>query len=274
MWILLLTIFADATAMAPVAGAQSNSITGAMSGDGVPNGYSVVNVDVDTIEGPTVVDPSVIGYVRNIDIEVTESDKSLLLAVSHLFNQTTVIVEAAISRTKLVRSGFIPSSFVSFGMTGSEPNYGPFPQYNIMFEDQPIEDFYGALVRQRIPNYKSSITGDLENILARTRGLYERLRTAVQGPVAAKNSKAFSASSFYEDHEQFIENNPVPFQEITVHAESAVPAGGDAPAMARSAFKLLDLNRSIDDMTYKLLDTEEKLLIKQLKSISNIFKKR
>ena len=264
--------------MAPSGGTPSFSITGSMSGDGVPAPYSVVNVDVDTIEGPAVVSPSIISYVRNVDTEAAAADRSLLNAMIHLANKIESLIEAAIARAKLVRRGFIPSSFLTFGMTGSEPNYGPFPQYNILFEDQPIDDFYESLVRQRTSKYKSMITGDLDAILSRTSRMYERLRTAVQGPLGskpfAKTSSQSAASSFYEDHEQFIENNPVPFQEITIHAESAVPAGGDAPAMPRAAFKLLDLNRTIDDMTYKLLETEEQVLIKQLEAISRLFKKR
>ena len=38
-----------------------------MSGDSNPPGYSVVNLDIDTIEGPVVVNPSVIGFVNSLE---------------------------------------------------------------------------------------------------------------------------------------------------------------------------------------------------------------
>jgi hypothetical protein len=266
--------------MVPPGGSGSSSITGSMSGDGVPAGYSVINVDLDTVEGPTAVQPSVIGYVRNVDVEFASSEKSLLRALRYLANRTQRIVNATIARAKLVRSGFIPSSFLSFDLTGSEPNYGPFPQYNILFEDQPIDDFYEAQTRQREPKFKSRISRDLDIMLSSTQQLYERLRTAIKGPITASRiasqlssfAKKSLVSSFYEDHEQFIENNPAPFQEITIHAESAIPAGGDAPAMPRWASPLLDLNRTADGMTYKLLEAEEQLLLKQLSPIFNQFR--
>jgi hypothetical protein len=282
MTILSITLCVPVIGMVPPLGPASSSLTGSLSGDGVPAGYSVVNVDVDTVEGPTAVQPSVIGYVRNIDVEVATSDKSLLKALRHLGNRTSKIVDAAIARAKLVRSGLIPSSFLAFDMIGSEPNYGPFPQYNVLFEDQPIDDFYEAQRRQREPKYKSEISTDLDMMLSRTQELYERLRTALKGPMTSLsvssqillNAKQSHASSFYEDHEQFIENNPSPFQEITIHAESAIPTGGDAPAMPRWAFKLLDLNRTADATTYTLLDAEERLLLKKLSPIYKRSRKR
>ena len=38
-----------------------------LSGDANPPGYSVLDVDVDTIEGPVSVKPSIIGYVNSLE---------------------------------------------------------------------------------------------------------------------------------------------------------------------------------------------------------------
>ena len=46
---------------------QYSSMTGTMSGDANPPGYSVVNLDIDTIEGPVTVRPSVMGYVNALE---------------------------------------------------------------------------------------------------------------------------------------------------------------------------------------------------------------
>lgn len=43
------------------------SITGLMAGDANPPGYSVVNIDLDTIERPPSVAKSVIGHVNAVD---------------------------------------------------------------------------------------------------------------------------------------------------------------------------------------------------------------
>ena len=43
------------------------TLSGLMSGDSNPPGYSVVNLDIDTIEGPVVVNPSVIGFVNSLE---------------------------------------------------------------------------------------------------------------------------------------------------------------------------------------------------------------
>jgi hypothetical protein len=271
------------SAMMPPSGASSSSIAGSMSGDGVPAGYSVINIDLDTVDGPTILSPSVVGYVRNIDMEMTSAENTLLRTVIQLAKKTQRSVESAIDRSKLVRRGYIPSSFLTFGRSGSEPNYGPFPQYNIIFEDEPIDDYFDSISRQKRPRYRSRISKDLDEILKKTGQLYERLRTAVSGPLVSNPMKSKSTSSFannslvssfYEDHEQFIERNTLPFQEITIHAESAVPAGGDAPAMPKAAMRLLDLNRTVDRMTDKLLEAEEQALLKQLLALFQMSKKR
>ena len=38
-----------------------------LSGDENPPGYSVIDLDLDTIEGPVSVKPSVIGYVNSLE---------------------------------------------------------------------------------------------------------------------------------------------------------------------------------------------------------------
>ncbi len=43
------------------------SITGLMAGDSNPPGYSVVNLDLDTVERPPSVDKSIMGYVNAAD---------------------------------------------------------------------------------------------------------------------------------------------------------------------------------------------------------------
>lgn len=43
------------------------SLTGQMAGDPNPPGYSVVNLDLDTIERPPSVDKSVMAYVNAAD---------------------------------------------------------------------------------------------------------------------------------------------------------------------------------------------------------------
>lgn len=46
---------------------QSGSSPSLLSGDANPPGYSVLDVDVDTIEGPVSVKPSIIGYVNSLE---------------------------------------------------------------------------------------------------------------------------------------------------------------------------------------------------------------
>jgi hypothetical protein len=112
-------------------------------------------------------------------------------------------------------------------------------------------------------------------MLQESQSLYERLRTAVMDPVNAKKMKrkisatkqavlGRSPSSFYEDHEQFIERNTNPFQEITIHEESVVPEGGNAPVKQTGPVMLLDLNRTADAIAFQLLEKGEKSLLKDL----------
>jgi hypothetical protein len=276
-----MSIFVQALILFGICGNDSAvaSITGSMSGDAVPSAYSVINVDIDTIDGPVVVPPSIMGYIHNIRDEAHAADEEILNALSRLMKRTGSLVQSVINRSKLIKRNLIPSSFLSGPPSlAREPNYGPFPQYNILFEDEPISDFYDSKIRNTPSHYKSGTTSGLLQMLQKSKSLYERLRTAIQDPATAQKNKGFMSSakdamintmpsSFYEDHEQFIEKNIVPFQEITIHEESAVPEGGSAPVMPPDLSQLLDLNRTMDKMAFKLLETEERVLLKQVDKI-------
>ena len=43
------------------------SISRQLSGDANPPGYSVVNVDVDTVDGPVAIPKSVMGYINSLE---------------------------------------------------------------------------------------------------------------------------------------------------------------------------------------------------------------
>ena len=47
--------------------ATQSTFTGTLSGDSNVPGYSVLNLDLDTVEGPAVIAPSVVGYVNSLE---------------------------------------------------------------------------------------------------------------------------------------------------------------------------------------------------------------
>ncbi len=201
--------------------------------------------------------------------------------LSYLRNMTTYsqeLVEMMINRVKLIRSKVIPAS--SFGQSMSEPNLGPFPQYNIIMEDEPIEEVIDSMERPARRHVKTGpIVEELKKILATSKDNLMRLQNALQGPLtvgaASLTSRLFGGSSFYQDHSQFVEDNVVPFQEVTIHPESAAPRGGDAPVVAfgRKIFQILDLNRTKDMMVSKGLLAEETRILQKLKQVDAIIRR-
>lgn len=189
-----------------------------------------------------------------------------------LLNMTTYsqqLVESMINRAKLQRSKIIPVS--AFLDTGSEPNLGPFPQYNIIIEDEPIEDVIESMERPPRRHVKTApLVDTLQKTLSTSQENLRRLKAALEGPqIVGGTSSIFGSSSFYQENSQFVEDNVVPFQEVTIHPESAVPPGGDAPVptFARPAFKVLDLNRTRDQLTMKAMLVEETRLLKKLQQV-------
>ena len=195
-------------------------------------------------------------------------------------NMTTYfdqLVESMIKRVKLSREGIIPTSFASLN---TEPNIGPFPQYNIIVEDQPIEDVIEKQEHVSPRKFTSPIREELAQLLGKAKHDYNRVRTALENPRISQATKSFATeikdsilkmqpSSFYEDHEQYIEKNTVPFQEITIHPESLVPEGGNAPVklFGRGSSPLLNLNRTSESITLTLLESAELVMLKILETM-------
>ncbi len=178
------------------------------------------------------------------------------------------VTQHVIDKVILGRMGIV-SSLVQMPLT--EPNTGPFPQFNINFEDEPMEAVMAEMSKPK-RKYKSWIRDDLVSLLTNSTQDLVRLQQYVKNPrtVASKSTlnKLKAAASFLQDYEQFVQVNQAPFQEISVHAESITPPGGDAPIVPRMAPILLDVNRTMNMMELKLLKEEEKQLLKRLKKIA------
>jgi hypothetical protein len=102
-----------------------------------------------------------------------------------------------------------------------------------------------------------------------------RLQTVVQNPRSKKNSSpkwALVKGSFFQDHEQYIEDNPPPFQEIIIHPESVVPDGGNAPLTPATLSKtqILNLNATADNLELTALMAQEVAMMKTLSAISRL----
>ena len=161
------------------------------------------------------------------------------------------LIESVIADTKLQRAN-LSSSF--FEMP-KEPNYGPFPQYNVIVEDAPMQEMEELIGKKPRRKYKSSLVSDLERLISEANHEYIRLETLLRNPreiftnaipgQEALNSMRTKLNPFslFQDHEQYIESNIVPFQEITIHPESAVPKDGFS---STEKWPLLDLNRTMD----------------------------
>lgn len=184
------------------------------------------------------------------------------------------LVELMINRLTLQRKSLLPTSF---GQILSEPNIGPFPQYNIIMEDTPIEDLISSLERPPRRHVNTAhIRSELERMLVKSKDNYRRLTRALDSPsLRAKKSLMNLFSSFYQQNSQYTEDNVVPFQEITIHPESATPRGGDAPVVfrGRPAFQILDLNKTKDDITLKLMEAEELRMVKRLEKIDTVIRR-
>lgn len=175
----------------------------------------------------------------------------------------------AINDLKLGRKGFV-ISFMEAPF--SEPNIGPFPQYNIIFEDEPVEEL---LIRSsgNARKYKSPTRDRLVSLLnhsvsqlVRSQSLFLNPRTESRKSLLNKVKAA--GASFLQDYEQFVESNVAPFQEIFIKAESVAPRGGDAPVVPPSKPRILDVNRTAEMLELKALWVEEKSLLKQLQKIA------
>lgn len=180
------------------------------------------------------------------------------------------LVEMMLNRAKLQRAKLIPVS--SFVDTGKESNYGPFPQYNIIMEDEPIEELVESMERPGRRHVQTGpLVAELKQILAKSKDNLSRLKMALEGPQIVGSRSMFGSSSFYQEHSQFVEDNVIPFQEVTIHPESSAPPGGDAPVVAfgRTEFKILDLNRTKDQLTLKTMLAEEKRLLKRLQKVDS-----
>ena len=178
------------------------------------------------------------------------------------------------NKAKLSRRGFISS----LGERFSEPNIGPYPQYNIIVEDEPIEKFVAHASHPK-RRYKSGIRSELVRMLEKSKTDLVRLQTVLENPRSKQAGAPLaglskwkhalkSPGSLIQDHEQFIEDNESPYQEIHVHPESVVPEGGDAPIKKRPRLAFLNLNRTVEDMELKLLGTVEDALLKKLETIA------
>lgn len=179
-------------------------------------------------------------------------------------------MESAISETKLERA-----NLSSFFELPKEPNYGPFPQYNIVIEDSSLETITDLIGPKERRKYKSSLESTLRKLLDEAQHELVRLQTVVMNPRKAFKSAIpgmeeinklrtkLNPFSLFQDHEQYIEPNVAPFQEITVHPESAVPEGSQAfdsgPVM-----NILDLNKTLDLSELGMLEVAETVLEKKL----------
>ena len=175
-----------------------------------------------------------------------------------------------IDKIKLQRFPRISSLLQGVSLTGQEPNIGPFPQYNIIVEDEPIEDVIDRLSKHK-RHYKSGIRDELVAMLNNATADLIRITAHIENPrrkqMSSASGRLATAQSLLQAHEQFVENNPAPYQVITVHPESLTPEGGDAPVMPqlKSPFKILNLNNTMDTMTLEILDKAEDAMLETLR---------
>lgn len=184
-------------------------------------------------------------------------------SLKNLESQILGLERMVVNKVKLGRKAV----FSSFGELFTEPNIGPFPQFNIQIEDVPIDEQLRSTPVERL--YKSPTRSALVQMLKKSTNDLIRLQTIVENPRTKKQSspkwsKMFS--SFFQDHEQYIEENPPPFQQIVIHPESVVPDGGNAPLTPGflSRTQILNLNATLDDLELKALMTQELVMIKAL----------
>jgi hypothetical protein len=190
--------------------------------------------------------------------------------VKSLFDQSNSlqnVTRRVEDKLKLGRLGLV-SSYLE-GLF-SEPNTGPFPQYNVLFEDEPIDEF-ASQAAKTTRKYQSAAHDHLARLLRNSTKELIKLEKWLYNPrtLAAKSiiSKA-SASSFLQDYEQFVPENTAPYQEIVIHEQSRPVDGGDAPVTPRSSPRYLDVNRTSDLIELKLLAAEEIRMLKQLERLA------
>jgi hypothetical protein len=163
-----------------------------------------------------------------------------------------------------------PNVFTSFAQTFSEPNIGPFPQFNIEIEDVPIDQEMPSSAPTR--RYRSLLKSALVKLLESSTNDLIRLQTVVDNPRSRKATHVRWApviSSLFQDHEQYIEENPPPFQQIIIHPESFVPEGGNAPLTpsALSRTQILNLNATVDSLQLNALMVQEVAMMKALAAL-------
>ena len=203
---------------------------------------------------------------------------TLVQSIRDWDKQFDLLVTTVINKNKLKRNGWIPSFLQTKGSIGTEPNIGPFPQFNFVIEDEPIEDVADHLRRKR-RHYKSRIHDELVSRLDKATQDLTRLETVLHNP---RTLQAGSASykllkmmvnkpnpeSLLQDYEQFVEANAPPYQEIHIHPESLAPEGGDAPILPRDPYRFMNLNSTTDTLALTLMSAEEKTLLTQLETIA------
>jgi hypothetical protein len=176
--------------------------------------------------------------------------------------------QRAYDLVKLGRTGLFPS-FLEAPMI--EPNIGPFPQYNIIFEDEPMEDLIATL--HRTPRtYKSSLREKLVKELDRANKALIETRSVLVNPrtQAGKSTlnKLRAGMSLLQDYEQFVEDNNTPFQEIFIKAASDTPVGGDVDLLSLGNPKVLDINRTAELLILQTLEVQEALMLNELQKIA------
>jgi hypothetical protein len=189
----------------------------------------------------------------------------MISRVSRLLDNATTI---AIDMAKLGRTGLF-SSLLQAPM--GEPNIGPFPQYNIIFEDEPIDELLsstGGMNRKYQSAHRKHLVDLLNRSvkqLARTQAILLNPRSQTEKSVL---NQARAATSFLQDYEQFVEHNVAPYQQIFIKEEAATPVGGDAPIISLAKPRILDVNRTAEILELKALEAEEKRILKVLRKIA------
>ena len=179
------------------------------------------------------------------------------------------LADKAVAVMKLGRMRLVPS-FLQKALI-VEPNIGPFPQYNIIVEDESMDDYVTSVSSQTKRKYHSSARRKLVELLQNSTNDLVRIQTLLLNPRTQKAASLIwkkIGSSFMQDHEQFVEDNAAPYQEIIVHPESRVPRGGDAPISASGAIKLLDLDRTAEMMQLRLLLPDETKLLTSVEGLA------
>ena len=171
-------------------------------------------------------------------------------------------------KLKLARLGLVSAYLEG---VFSEPNTGPFPQYNVLFEDEPIE-VLASQIAKPARKYQSNAHNVLAGLLRNSTQELIELEHLLQNPrtLAAKSviNKLLGRTSFLQDYEQFVPENDAPYQEIVIHEQSRPVEGGDAPVTSRTPPKYLDVNRTSDMIELNLLAAEEKRMLKQLEKLA------